>query len=159
MPEKVKEIRPPRGFARLAYRLPIQLYKLGLGSLLGSRFLMLTHTGRKSGLERHTVLEVVRYDKVKTTFVVAVGFGPSSDWYRNILSNPHVIIQCGNHRWKMNASLLDSDQAGEELVDYAHRHPYALRELSRFMGYRLDGSQEDIRALGKMLLMVAFLVT
>ncbi len=50
MVEKVKEIHPPRGLARIGFRIPIILYRLGLGGLLGTRFLLLTHTGRKSGL-------------------------------------------------------------------------------------------------------------
>jgi len=33
----------PRGLARLAFRLPIWLYHLRLGWLLGDRLLMLTH--------------------------------------------------------------------------------------------------------------------
>jgi deazaflavin-dependent oxidoreductase (nitroreductase family) len=156
MPEKIKDVKPPRGLARLAFRLPILLYRLGWGGLLGTRFLLLTHTGRKSGLERKTVLEVVRYDKETTTFVVAAGFGPQSDWYRNIRHNPQVIVQCGRRRWEMVANFLTPELSGEELLDYARRHPRALRELASFMGYRLDGSQEDIRALGQMLSMVAF---
>jgi deazaflavin-dependent oxidoreductase (nitroreductase family) len=156
MPEKIFQPKLPRGLSRLAFRLPIGLYHLGLGWLLGTRFLLLTHKGRKSGLERQTVLEVVRYDKDKSIFVVAAGFGPQSDWYRNIRTNPQVIVRCARRHWEMTAHFLTPEQAGEELLDYARRHPQALRELARFMGYRLDGSQEDIRALGQILSMVAF---
>jgi deazaflavin-dependent oxidoreductase (nitroreductase family) len=156
MLEKVKDVQPPRGLARLGFRLPIWLYRLGLGGLLGARFLLLTHTGRKSGRERKTVLEVVRYDKEALTFVVAAGFGTGSDWYRNICANPDVTVQCGQKRRRMTASFLSPDQASDELLDYARRHPLALNELAGFMGYRLDGSPESIRALGQDLAMVAF---
>ncbi|HZD55150.1 MAG TPA: nitroreductase family deazaflavin-dependent oxidoreductase, partial [Anaerolineales bacterium] len=83
MPEKVKELGPPTGLARLALRAPIWIYRLGLGKLLGNRFLELTHIGRKSGLPRHTVLEVVRYDPANGIYYIAVGFGKHSDWYKN----------------------------------------------------------------------------
>ena len=63
MPEKTSELKLPHGLSRLAFRLPIWLYHSHLGWLLGTRFVLLTHTGRKSGLSRQTVLEVVRYDK------------------------------------------------------------------------------------------------
>jgi hypothetical protein len=53
----------PRGLVRIAVRLPILLYWLGLGWLLGHRFLLLTHRGRVSGQVRHTVLEVIRHDR------------------------------------------------------------------------------------------------
>ena len=156
MPEKIKDVKPPRGLARLLFRLPIGLYTIGLGGLLGRRFLLLTHIGRKSGLERKTVLEVVRYNKATSTFIVAAGFGPGSDWYRNIRANPQVTVQCGPQRLPMVAHFLTPEQSGEELVDYARRHPQAMRELSKFMGYRLDGSEADIRAFGQILSMVAF---
>jgi hypothetical protein len=39
---------PPRGLARLAFRLPIWLYRLRLGWLLGDRFLLLTHIGGRA---------------------------------------------------------------------------------------------------------------
>jgi deazaflavin-dependent oxidoreductase (nitroreductase family) len=156
MPEKIKDLKPPRGLARLGFRLPIQLYHLGLGGLLGNRFLLLTHIGRKSGRERETVLEVVRYDQATTTFIVAAGFGPESDWFRNIRIHPQVSVQCGRRRWKMVATFLPPEQSGQELVDYARRYPLAMRELARFMGYRMNGTEADLQALGRILPMVAF---
>jgi deazaflavin-dependent oxidoreductase (nitroreductase family) len=157
MVEKIKDIKPPHGLARLALRFPIWLYRMGLGGLLGTRFIMLTHTGRKSGKLRHTVLEVVRYEKAGDKFTVAVGFGPESDWYQNIRKNQHVMVQCGTKHWEMVAKFLSPEQAGEALLDYNQRHPTALRELARFMGYRIDGSLADIRALGQYISMVTFL--
>ena len=40
MPEKISELKKPRGFVRLAFCLPIGLYRLGLGGLLGTQFLL-----------------------------------------------------------------------------------------------------------------------
>ena len=76
MAKKIKELSPPTGVGRFFLRLPIWLYKIGLGGLLGNRFLMLHHIGRKTGLVRQAVLEVVRFEKETDTFIVAVGFGP-----------------------------------------------------------------------------------
>jgi deazaflavin-dependent oxidoreductase (nitroreductase family) len=156
MVEKIKDIKPPQGIARLALRFPIWLYRVGLGGLLGTRFLMLTHTGRKSGKKRHTVLEVVRYEKAGPIFTVAVGFGPESDWFKNIHKNPNVIVQCGRKHWEMVSVFLSSEQAGDALLDYNQRHPTALRELARFMGYRIDGTSADIRALGQFISVITF---
>jgi deazaflavin-dependent oxidoreductase (nitroreductase family) len=156
MPEKIKDVRSPQGLARLFFRLPIWFYRMGLGSLLGNRFLLLTHQGRISSQERQTVLEVVRHDKEKTTFIVAAGFGPGSDWYRNIHKNPNVTVQSGKYHWKMIARFLTSEQAGEELLSYSLRYPLAWRELVHFMGYQLNGKAEDIRDMGKFIPMVEF---
>lgn len=56
MPTKIKEVQTPHGLARLLFRLPIWLFRLHLGWLAGHCFLLLTHSGRQSGLPRQTVL-------------------------------------------------------------------------------------------------------
>jgi deazaflavin-dependent oxidoreductase (nitroreductase family) len=157
MAKKVKDLRPPRGLARIGFRLPIQLYKIGLGGILGHRFLLLTHVGRKSGKERKNVLEVVRYDPREEAFIVAVGFGKSSDWYQNITANPHVQVQCANRRWKMIAHQLSPEQGGEELLLYSHKYPLAWKELASFMGYEVTGTDEDVRSLGNEIPLIQFL--
>jgi hypothetical protein len=65
----------PTGALRLAFRLPVYLYRLGLGRLLGHRFLLLTHRGRRSGRVYQTALEVVRYEPSSREVVAASGWG------------------------------------------------------------------------------------
>jgi deazaflavin-dependent oxidoreductase (nitroreductase family) len=123
MPEKVREIHPPRGFSRLGFRLPIWLYRLGLGGLLGKRFVCLTHTGRRSGKPRQTVLEVVRYDGTTGACIVAAGFGEQSDWVRNVTRDPQITVTVGRNRRTDLAKRLDPVTAGCELAAYARRYP------------------------------------
>jgi len=153
MPEQFKKVHPPSGLSRLGFRLPIWLYRLGLGGLLGKRFVCLTHTGRKSGVPRQTVLEVVRYEADSGACVVAAGFGDRSDWVRNVTQDPRIVFTIGKLSKTGLAEQLDAGTAGCELVNYASLHPVAWRELSNFMGYRLDGTEEDIMALGKLISM------
>jgi deazaflavin-dependent oxidoreductase (nitroreductase family) len=154
---KVRDINPPQGFARSLYRFPIFFYRIGLGGLLGTRLLLLTHKGLKSGLLRKTVLEVVDYDRQNTWFIVAAVFGPKSDWYQNILADPKVTVQCGRRVWPMMAEFLPPQEAGDVLLTYARKYPFAMKELAQFMGYRMDGTEADIRALGEKLNMVRLL--
>ncbi len=98
-------------------------------------------SGRKSGRSRQTVLEVVRYDRESTMFVVAAGFGPKSDWYINIRSDPRVTVQCGRHKWEMVATFLTPAQAGEELLEYNRHNPFAMGELAGFMGIVWTGAR------------------
>jgi len=156
MPEKISEPKLPRGLSRLAFRFPIMLYHVHLGWMLGNRFVLLTYTGRKSGLPRQTVLEVVRYDKVSSVCIVASGWGIKSDWFHNITTNPKIIFQIGNKRSSAIAERLAPETGAQELLDYAHQHPLAYRELARFLGYRMDGTEEDIRAASRMLPMFIF---
>ena len=151
--------QPPRGWKRIPWRLPIWLYRIGLGGLLGRRFLLLTHTGRKTGLPRYAVVEVIRYDPTTNTYYVASGFGERSDWFRNIQKTPQVTIQVGRRKMAAVAERLSSEDAERELLDYARRHPRALRSLARLLGYRIENPEEDVRVLTQAVPIVAFRVT
>lgn len=146
----------PRGVRRLLFRLPIRLYRARLGFLLGKRFLLIEHRGRKSGKCRQVVVEVVVHDPLHDEVVVASGFGPKADWYLNVLAHPEVTIQLGSRSWRARAVKLEAEEAAEAMVHYARRHPRAARGLSRFMGFRVDGSERDYRAVGERVPMIRF---
>jgi deazaflavin-dependent oxidoreductase (nitroreductase family) len=149
MLERVKEPGKPSGMKRALFRMPICLYHYGLGFLMGRRFLLLQHKGRKSGLRRETVLEVVDHDDATNTYTVASGFGHGSDWYRNVLADPDVTAQVGNKKWPAKARALPPEESGEAMVRYGRRYPRAAREITRLMGFRADGTEEDYRTLGR----------
>lgn len=156
MLKKVRAIETPSGLARLAFRIPIRLYQAHLGWLFGNRFVLLTHTGRKSGLPRQTVLEIVRYDRITGACIVASGWDTRSDWFQNVTADPSIFIQVGNKRSPALSERISPEGAAQELVDYSCRHPMAFRELVRFMGYRIGGTEADIRALGRIVPMFLF---
>jgi len=134
--------KPPIGLGRLAFRAPIYLFRAGLGGLLGGRFLLLNHIGRKSGQPRQAVLEVVNHDRRSDTYFVASGYGRSSQWFRNIKTNPEVTIQVGWRKLAVTADILGPEESGEMMVQYARRYPRAAKNLSRLIGYQVDGSEE-----------------
>ena len=141
--------RPPTGLARLGFRLPILLYRAHLGWLLGGRFLLLEHTGRRSGLLRRTVLEVVEHDPLDGSYVVAAGFGPGSDWYRNLLARPEAAIRVGPRHLEALAGPLTPAAGAGVMERYAQRHPFSAAQLSRLMGYPTDGSRSAYRRIGE----------
>jgi deazaflavin-dependent oxidoreductase (nitroreductase family) len=98
---------------------------------------------------------VVRYDATTGTYYVAVGFGTHSDWYQNVLANPSVEVRSAGKHVKATAIPLSSEEAGTELVKYSHQHSTAFRELVRFMGYRVDGTDKDTFQLGQFIKMFA----
>lgn len=133
----------PSGLLRALFRLPIVLYRMNLGPLLGGRFLMLTHRGRKSGLPRRTVVEVVSNDEATGTYYVAAAWRERSDWYLNILKNPRVGVQVGNRKFEAEAIQTSREEAERVLWEYAQRHPVAFRELTLVMlGERLPSTRE-----------------
>jgi deazaflavin-dependent oxidoreductase (nitroreductase family) len=155
MPKPITH-RQPRGLTRALARLPIQLYRARLGWLMGKRFLMLTHTGRVSGLPRQVVLEVVRHDPATDSYVVASAWGEKSDWYRNICKTPAVVINVGRRRLEVVAERLPQEEAVRELADYVRRYPVAARSLARLMGYPMNDLETDFPALGSQLPLIAF---
>lgn len=158
MNEKDNPPQPPRGLSRLLWRLPIVLYRAHLGWLLGERFLLLTHIGRKSGRPRQAVIEVVRHDLAEDTYYSVSGFGEKADWFRNILKTPEVSIQVGRRTVSAQAERLSNEGAEDELLNYSRRHPTAFNNLAGFLGYNLDGSDASIRALANLLPVVRFRV-
>ena len=144
--------RPVRGPLRILLRLPIWLYRLRLGWLLGDRFLMLTHTGRRSGLTRRSVLEVVGENAMAGAYSVAAGWGERSDWFRNIQKNPQVVVDVGRRRFEATAERMSEVEAELAFRDYARRHPWAFRNLGRVMtGQRLAGREDDYRKLARSI--------
>lgn len=148
-------IHPPRGMSRVIWRLPIGLYRLGLGWLLGSHFLHLTHTGRKSGKPRHAALEVMRYNEATDTYIVASGFGEKADWFLNLQKTPRAKIQVGFRQLQVEARRLPQAMAEREVLDYARRYPVPIRALIRVIGYQWDGTQDGLRSLSRLVPIVA----
>lgn len=150
MATQLVEKFPVRGTVRWLMRFPIWLYRAHLGWMLGNRFLMLTHVGRKSGLLRQVVVEVVCHDAHTNTYVVASGWGEKSDWFRNIQKAPDVNVHVRTRQFEARAIRLPEDEATQALCDYAQRHPFAFRELGKLMmGQRLSDSEEDCRRLAQ----------
>jgi len=142
---------PPRGWKRLLWRAPIWLYRLGLGGLMGNHFLLMTHTGRSSGLPRLAVLEIVDRDVENQIYYVVSGFGKKADWYRNILKNPDVTIQVGRKKIAAIAEQVPLETAVKIILDYAYRHPKAIKNLIQIMGYPLGDTDEDYQTFAQIV--------
>jgi deazaflavin-dependent oxidoreductase (nitroreductase family) len=155
MPTKIADVQPPTGFSRILWRLPIFFFRARIGWLLGNHFLLLNHTGRKTDLPRQTVLENIRHDKKTDTYFVVSGWGEKSDWYRNIQKSPDVTIQVVFRRLEVTAVRLPLEDAEGEILTYAHHHPRMLRSLARILGYQVEDTQEDYRALAGLMPVIA----
>jgi deazaflavin-dependent oxidoreductase (nitroreductase family) len=149
MLKQINERKALTGWRRFFFRAPIWLYRWGLGWLLGKRFLLINHIGRKSGLPRQAVVEVLVYDRDHNAYYVAAGFGPESQWYKNLLARPDVTIVVGRQKLAVTAVPLSPPEAGVAILDYARRHPAAIKYLARMVGCEVDGSEADYLALGE----------
>jgi deazaflavin-dependent oxidoreductase (nitroreductase family) len=99
---------------------------------------MLQHTGRRSGLPRFVVLEVVRRLS-GNRYVVAAGMGENADWYRNVRQDPRVRVWVARRREVPGiARLLGQAEARHHLEAYRAERPGTWRFLkpiiSRLIG-------------------------
>jgi deazaflavin-dependent oxidoreductase (nitroreductase family) len=95
-----QEIELQKWFKRFN-RFMLLIWRLGLGSYgNGNRFagyiMVLKNIGRKTALTRYTPLN---YTIVAGDVYCTAGFGPTADWYRNILVNPEVEVWLPTGRW------------------------------------------------------------
>jgi len=117
-------------------RFMLMMWRLGLGSWVnawpevGGRIMIITHTGRKSGLRRRTP---VNYALVDGEIYCTAGFGYTSDWYRNILAQPQVEVWLPDGWWAGVA---------EEVTDTELRAPL-LRQVLIASGFAAYASGLD----------------
>lgn len=95
------ERKLPLAFRRFNH-LMVWLWRLGLGAWInawpewGGRIMVLTHIGRKSGLQRRTP---VNYALINGEVYCTAGFGAASDWYQNLLAHPQVEVWLPEGWW------------------------------------------------------------
>jgi deazaflavin-dependent oxidoreductase (nitroreductase family) len=149
---------PPGGVLRALLRSPNRLYHAGLGWLFGRRLLLLVTTGRKTGIRRETVLEVVRYDRDRQEAVVAAGWGAKTGWYHNVEAGLAQEVVIGRDRFVPEHRVLDVDEAERVFADYERRNRFAApivrRVISSLVGWRYDGSTEARRHVVEQLPLV-----
>jgi deazaflavin-dependent oxidoreductase (nitroreductase family) len=155
MAERIRDVPTPKGCSRLLFRLPIYLYRFGLGWVLGERFVLLTHIGRKSGKPRQTVLEILRQEVDGNTIYVTAAWGERADWLQNVRAHPEVEVQVGRRSWLARAQILSQQRGAEELGRYAAKYPTAAKGLARILGYRIEDAEQDFPNLAEDMMVVA----
>jgi deazaflavin-dependent oxidoreductase (nitroreductase family) len=109
--------------------------------VLGDRFLLLKHIGRKTGRQRQTVLEVMRHDRAGDRYIVCSAWGEASEWYNNLQRMPQADIVVGDRRLKVTASRIPRREAEHEIERYALSHPGSYRCI-RHMLLRREANEE-----------------
>lgn len=121
---------PPHGLSRWFARAPRYLYRIGLGRLLGRRLVLLEHRGRRTGVTRQTVLEVVEADS--TSLLVAAAWGERSDWFQNLKADASAFISIGRVRHaSATAAVLAKADAIGVFERYDANHTTAARGLAK----------------------------
>ena len=116
-----------RAAFKVLNKFMVTYFRLGLGSYVGGNpytgyIMVLTTTGRRSGMPRRTP---VNYARGEREVYCLVGFGHQSDWYRNLLANPNVQVWIGRRAWAGRA---------EAVTDPAEWMPI-YRQVARRAGF------------------------
>lgn len=145
-----------RHFPKFVWKLmhlgPLTAYQRGQGSRLGGMVLILTTTGRKSGLPRQTPLQ---YEDIDGVLTIGSARGDKADWYRNILANPCVELEIGQARFKAVAEpVTDPHEIADILEIRYQRHPRMVGLILRADGVRVPPDRAALEAYAARLTMV-----
>jgi deazaflavin-dependent oxidoreductase (nitroreductase family) len=147
--------RKPGLFARWFFRVPLVLYRLGLGALMFGQ-LRLTTAGRTSGRPRRTVVDVVGHDEASDTYYVVSAYGQQSDWYRNLQKNPSVHVQIRRHQFPARAATMPGEEAEEVFVDFWRRHRLYVRTMLGLIGLEAASEEEARAAVAEMKIVALY---
>ena len=125
----------PGRAALVVLRLPLVLYRHGWGWLLGNTFMLLVHAGRRTGQPHLMTAMVMRYDPGTREVVIFSGWGPTSDWVRNIRSRPALRVETGRVTFTPQHRFLSQDESVAVAADFVRAHPYRVRLASRILGW------------------------
>jgi deazaflavin-dependent oxidoreductase (nitroreductase family) len=145
---RVDPARPP---LRWLMRLPLWLYRARLGWLLGERFARLTTRGRRTGLPREVVLEVLGQEPATGALLIASAWGSRAAWLRNLEAWPRTQVQVGRRRFTAEVERLPEEAGADALRTYAGRYPLAYRFFigPLLLGRRPDGRAEEFAELAR----------
>jgi deazaflavin-dependent oxidoreductase (nitroreductase family) len=150
-----KEYEKAPSFLIPIFKLPVFLYRLHLGWLLGKRFMQITHVGRRSGKVRRTILAVLRFDD-KTKEIYAVSAWKGSDWYYNIQASPALQVETGFINYVPVQRTLSPEEITTSFIEFRKAHPIFSRMICRIPSWKWDSTYEEFLELARTLRGVAF---
>jgi len=144
--------RLPKWILRLLKYPPRLVYALGLGPLIGNLVLLLTTTGRKSGLKRVTALQ---YEQINGDLYIGSARGTKADWFRNIQADPHVQVRVKSRRFQGVAEpITDRERIADFLEVRLKRHPRMIGGMLRAEGLPPNPSRAQLAAHAENLAML-----
>jgi deazaflavin-dependent oxidoreductase (nitroreductase family) len=131
-------------------RILILLLTLLLGLMV-----VLTHTGRKTGEIRKTVLYAKSYDPKSKVLMFVSAFGVT-DWFLNIIKKPASLIEIGDLNYVPEQKILTADEIASLELSFRRTHPVVARAQARLMGWPWKCSDDEFLAFATSLRGVAF---
>jgi deazaflavin-dependent oxidoreductase (nitroreductase family) len=144
---KRKPLRPPD------VRVFKTLYRLGLGPLVGRLVLLLTTTGRKSGLPRTTALQ---YEEVAGAIYLGSSKGAQADWFKNLVANPNVSVRVKSRQFSGKAeAVTDPVRIADFLELRLRHHPRMVGAMLKSEGLSAQPDRAELETYaGKLALAI-----
>ncbi len=140
---KHKSLRPPD------VRVFRTLYAFGLGPLVGRLILLLTTTGRKSGLPRVTALQ---YEEVAGAIYLGSSKGTRADWFQNLVANPCVSVRVKSRQFSgMAQPVTDPALIADFLELRLQRHPRMIGAMLKSEGLPATPSRSELETYASKL--------
>ena len=124
------------------------LYAIGLGPVVGRIILLLTTTGRKSGLKRVTPLQ---YEEIDGKYYLGAARGLKADWVRNIQVNPEVEVRVKSSNFQGQAEVVtDPGRMADFIEVRLQRHPLIVGTImQKTHGLPKHPSREQLEKLAE----------
>ncbi len=124
------------------------MYAIGLGPIVGKLILLLTTTGRKSGLKRVTPLQ---YEEIDGKYYLGSARGLKADWVRNIQVNSQVEIRVKSLHFEGQAEVVaDPVRLADFLEIRLERHPRMIGLLmEKIHGLSKSPTREELEKLAE----------
>ena len=127
--------RKPGRLALAVFRMPLRAYRHDAGWLLGHTFMEFTHIGRKTGRRYEAVAMVLRYDADAREAVICGGWGPDTDWVRNLHAGPAAHVRLGRESFTPQHRFLSEEEAFDVVVQFRREHPRRVWLISTILGW------------------------
>jgi len=115
--------------------------------------LLLTTTGRKSGLLRTTPLQ---YEEIDGVYYVASARGRQADWFRNLQANPCVHVRVQEREFDTLAETITDPARIADFLEYRlRRHPRMIGAMLRMEGLPAGYSRVELEEFAAEKALVA----
>jgi deazaflavin-dependent oxidoreductase (nitroreductase family) len=133
-------------------KLILYLYSHGFAPLLGRLILLLTTTGRKTGLPRVTPLQ---YELFEDEIYLGSASGLQADWVKNILANPQVQVQIKKRTFTGIARVVTDVGEVADFIAYRWgKHPFMIGLILKLDGVPMPPDRAELEAYASRLALV-----
>jgi deazaflavin-dependent oxidoreductase (nitroreductase family) len=93
------------------------------GSFKGAPMLLLTTTGRRTGVRRTNPMMYLKDGDRLLVFASKGGAPTHPDWYHNLVADPQVTVEVGTESYQAHATALHGDERDRLYAEQSRRYP------------------------------------